>query len=68
MKTENEDKTSDNPESNFSHSMSIGSKNTLDETLLNVFIIDEGREFSRPQMVILLDEFSREILGFRLKP
>ena len=67
MKTENEDKNSDNSESDVSHSMDIGTRNTLDKTLPDVFIIDAGKEFSRPQMVILLDEYSREILGFRLK-
>ena len=68
MKTENENENSDNSESDVNRSMNLGSKYTLDETLPDVIILDEGKEFSRPQMVILLDEYSREILGFRLKP
>lgn len=68
MKTENKDKKFDDPESDVSHSIDPGTKYTLDKTVSDVFIIDEGKEFSRPQMVVLLDEHSREILEFRFKP
>ncbi len=66
MKTENEDKNSDNSESDVNHPMDLGTENALNETLADVFIIDKGKEFSRPKMVVLLDEYSRKILGFHI--
>lgn len=68
MKTENEDKNSDNSKSGVNRSMDFGVKNTLNKTIPDVFIIDKGKEYSSPQMIILLVEYLREIVGFRLDP